>query len=169
MAFVKDVLKNLRLFVDGRGYASEVEELTPPKLTLQTEDYRGGGMDAPVGLDMGMEKLEASFSMVSFDADVLALFGVAPGQDVPLTIRGGLESYDGNIKSAVYELRGRIREMDPGSWKAGDKPSLSVTMDLHYYKLTHDGRVLHEIDVINMKRVINGTDRLAAMRNAIGI
>ncbi|UYM14250.1 phage major tail tube protein [Endozoicomonas euniceicola] len=169
MSFVNDVLKNVRMFVDGRGYASDVEELTPPKLTIQTEDYRGGGMDAPVGLDMGMEKLEASYTLVSFDRDVLALFGVAPGQDIPLTFRGALESYDGTVTAVVYEMRGKIREIDPGTWKGGDKPSLSCTMDLHYYKLTHGGSVIHEIDVMNMKRVINGVDRLAQVRDAIGL
>lgn len=166
---MKDVLKNLKAFVDGRGYASEVEEFTPPALNLQVEDYRGGGMDAPVALDMGMEKLEATLVLVSFDRDVLSLFGVAPGLEVPLTVRGALESYDGTVTAAVYELRGKIRTMDAGTWKAGDKASLTITMDLHFYKLSHGGSTVHEIDVINMKRVIDRVDRLAEIRNAIGM
>lgn len=36
-------------------------------------------MDAPIALDMGMEALEASFVLTAYDADVLALWGVAEG------------------------------------------------------------------------------------------
>ena len=53
------ILKNFNLFVDGRGYAGKAEEVTPPKLTIKTEEFRGGGMDVPAAVDMGMEKLEA--------------------------------------------------------------------------------------------------------------
>ena len=42
-------------------------------------------------------------------------------------------------------------------------------MAVRYYKLDHDGTVVHEIDVDNMTRVINGTDRLEAQRTALGI
>jgi P2 family phage contractile tail tube protein len=34
-----DILKNMALFVDGRGYAGNVEELTLPKLTMKTERF----------------------------------------------------------------------------------------------------------------------------------
>lgn len=53
----RDILKNFNLFVDGRGYAGNVSEYTPPNLAVQTEDHRAGGMDAPIALDMGMEGL----------------------------------------------------------------------------------------------------------------
>ncbi|SMG63879.1 Phage major tail tube protein, partial [methanotrophic bacterial endosymbiont of Bathymodiolus sp.] len=56
-----DILKNMALFVDGRGFAGNVEELTLPKLTLKTEEFRNGGMDAPIEVEMGMEKLESEF------------------------------------------------------------------------------------------------------------
>ena len=42
------VLKNMNLFVDGRGYAGRVDEIELPKLTLKTEEHRAGGMDVPV-------------------------------------------------------------------------------------------------------------------------
>ena len=36
------VLKNMNLFVDGRGYAGRVDEIQLPKLTLKTEEHRAG-------------------------------------------------------------------------------------------------------------------------------
>ena len=38
---LNDILKNMSLFVDGRGYAGNVDELNLPKLALKTEEFRG--------------------------------------------------------------------------------------------------------------------------------
>ena len=165
----RDVLKNLTLWVDGKGYAGQVQEVDPPKLTLKTEDFMGGGMVAPLDITMGMEKLEASFSLISYSADVLALFGVTEGSNVPLSIRGALESFDGTVTPVVMNMRGKIKEQDPGTWKPGDVPSLKVQMGLNYYKLQHGSKVIHEIDVENMIANINGTDVLTAFRAALGL
>ena len=69
------VLKNMNLFVDGRGYAGRVDEIKLPKLTLKTEEHRAGGMDIPVELELGMDKLEAELTISDFD----------PGSDSPST------------------------------------------------------------------------------------
>ena len=166
---LNDILKNLNLFVDGRGYAGNVEELTPPKLTLKTEEFRNGGMDAPVEVEMGMEKLEAGFSLTKYDADVLKLFGLAPGNIKPLTFRGSVSSEDGTEKPVVIQLQGMLKEVDPGSWKPGDKAMLKATVAVRYYKHTINGEVVHEIDVPNMIRIINGVDQLAITRKNLGM
>jgi len=166
---LNDILKNLNLFVDGRGYAGNVEELSPPKLTMKTDEFRNGGMDAPVEVEMGMEKLEASFSLTNYDADVLALFGLAPGNTKPLTMRGSISSEDGTEKPVVIQLQGTLKEVDPGSWKPGERASLKVMVALRYYKHTIDEVVIHEIDVPNMIRIVNGVDQLAVTRKNLGM
>jgi len=164
-----DVLKNMALFVDGRGYAGNVEELTLPKLTLKTEEFRNGGMDAPIEIELGMEKLECEFTLTRFDSSVLKLFGLSSGRTVPLTIRGAIVSDDGTQNAIVVNLQGIIREMDLGNWKPGEKATLKIMTALRYYKLTHSGEVIHEIDIPNMVRTIGGVDQLNSMRNALGI
>jgi P2 family phage contractile tail tube protein len=42
-------------------------------------------------------------------------------------------------------------------------------LSLTYYKQTIGGQVIHEVDVINMVRIINGTDVLADIRSALGM
>lgn len=165
----RDVLKNLNLFVDGRGYAGQIDEYNAPDLSITTEDYRAGGMDAPIAIEMGQEPLETSFSLIAYDADVLALWGVAEGASVPFIVRGALESFDGTVKPVRHEMRGKITSIGRGTWAPGQKPALTITMRLSYYKEVHDGSTLHEIDVENMIRIVNGTDRLAAQREAIGL
>ncbi|RKR02584.1 hypothetical protein C7446_2302 [Kushneria sinocarnis] len=165
----RDIIKNMTISVDGRGYAGNVDEYTPPQLTLATEDYRGGGMDAPITLDMGMEALETSFVLSAYDADVLRQFGVAEGNQVPFVGRGALESYDGTVRATKHVMRGKITGVDRGTWTPGSKPTMTVTMRLDYYREEHSGETIHEIDVVNMVRTVNGTDRLAEIRDALGI
>lgn len=165
----RDVRKNFNAFVDGRGYAGQIDEFNAPKLTLITEEFRAGGMDAAIDVNMGMEKLTADFSLKAYDANVLALWGVAEGQQVPFVLREALESFDGTVKSVVHTMRGKILGMDPGTSKAGELPMLKCDLSLTYYKLVHDGVTIHEIDVENMVRIVNGVDQLANMRAALAI
>lgn len=165
----RDIRKNFNLFVDGRGYAGQVAEFNAPKLATVEEEFRAGGMDAPIDVGMGLQKLVSDFSLFAYDDKVLALFGVVQGNNVPLTVREALESFDGTSKAVVHTMRGKITELDPGTSKPGELAQLKVAMSLTYYKMTHDGRVIHEIDVENMVRVINGTDQLANQRRALGL
>lgn len=166
---LEDILKNMNLFVDGHGNAGNIEEITLPKLTAKTEEFRNGGMDAPVEVEMGMEKLEMDFTLTRFDKTILKLFGLAPGNIKPLTIRGVLVSEDGTKTAAVIQARGMLKEVDAGSWKAGDKAVLKLTVALRYYKLLINDEVIHEIDIPNMIKIIDGNDQLAADRAILGL
>lgn len=164
-----DVRKNLNLFVDGRGYAGEIEDFNAPKLTQTTEDWRGGGMNGPIKLTTGHEALDTDFQLIKYSADVLSLWNVREGQRIPFIAREALESVDGTITQVVHTMRGKITEIDPGTSKPGEIPRLKVTMNLVYYKLMHGNRVVQEIDVENMVQIIDGVDTLAAMRSALGM
>lgn len=162
------ILKNFNLFVDGRGYAGKAEEVSPPKLTIKTEELRAGGMDAPAVIDMGMEKLEANFSIVEYDPDLLKQFGLVSGNGVQVTLRGALVD-DTTTTPMVISLRGMFTEVDMGNFKPGDKSTMKCQIAARYYKLEIDGKSIIEIDIDNMTRVIDGVDKLAEIRSALGI
>ncbi|KVM69848.1 phage tail protein [Burkholderia ubonensis] len=166
---VPETLNNMALYVDGRGFAGRSPEVNPPKLKLKTEDYRAGGMDAPVKVDQGMEALQASFSMGSLERDVLKFFGLADGNAFNGTFRGAFRDTKGKVKAVAAIMRGMLSEYDPGSWKPGDKSEVKYTVELSYYKMEIDGAVVHEFDVLNMIRVIDGVDQLADVRKALGM
>jgi len=164
------ILKNFNVFVDGRGYAGRIEEITLPKLTIKTEEYRAGGMDIPVSIDMGMEKLEAEFTFSEYDTELFMLFGLINGNSVSLTLRGGIQgSGSNNIDAVVINLRGIFREFDFGSWKPAEKATLKCTVAAHYYKLIIGNKELIEIDAENMIRRINGVDQMALLQTVLGI
>lgn len=169
MPTASKILKNFNLFVDGRGHAGQIDELKLPTLALTGEDFRAGGMDSSVFVELGQEKLEATFTLSGYSQETLALWGVGPGATVPLVARGAVESLDGTVQAVKVTMAGTVRSIEPGNWKAGERSALVFTLDLRAYKYEQDGATIHEIDVLNMVRIVNGTDRLAAQRTAIGL
>ena len=162
------VLKNFNLFVDGRGYAGRVDEVNLPKLVLKTEEHRAGGMDAPIELELGMNKLECDLTISEYDPEILKVFGLSNEAQVGLSMRGALDGEAG-VTPVVVTLTGAWRDLDFGNWKAGERAPLKVSVALRYYRLTIGGEDLIEVDVENMVRKIGGVDQLAEMRGAIGL
>lgn len=149
------VLKNMNLFVDGRGYAGRIDEIQLPKLTLKTEEHRAGGMDLPVEIDLGMEKLEAELTIADHDPEVFKLFGLLDNAATQITIRGAIQAQGAEAKPVIVNLRGGWKELDAGTWKPGDKSTLKVSVAASYYKLTIDDEELIEIDAINLVRKVS--------------
>ena len=169
MSVASHILKNFNLFVDGVGQAGKIDELQLPALSVVNDEHRAGGMDAPIDIDLGMEKLEATFTTSSLDPQTMKLFGLAEGNTVQLTARGSIENIDGTKAPVVVQMRGKFSKQETGSWKAGEKATISYTVGLRYYKYSCAGEDIHEIDVLNMKRIINGTDQRAEHRANIGL
>lgn len=169
MSATRNVRKNFNFYVDGKGYAGNVESFTAPKLTLKTEDFQAGGMFAPTEITFGHEKLEAEAVFLSDDPDIMGTFGVVEGREYPFTAREALESSDGSVIAVVHNMRGKVKEIDRGETKSGEKATVKISLALNYYKLTHGARVVQEIDVVNMVAKQNGVDLLAGIRGALGI
>lgn len=163
-------LKNFVLFNDGISYMGEVEEVTLPKLTRKTEDYRSGGMNGPVELDFGMEGLKLEWTAAGFLRTLLNQWGTLTHDGVLLRFAGALQSDDLPLATPLEVIvRGRHKEIDFGNAKPSDKTAIKVTSSLSYYKLSMDGQTVIEIDFVNMIEIVNGEDRLASVRLALGI
>ena len=163
-------IKNFTLFNEGLSYLGEVDEVTLPKLTRKTEDWRAGGMGGPIKADFGMEGLELEWKAGGLLRDTLEQFGALKHDAVLLRFAGALQSDDSEgVDALEVVMRGRISEIDPGSAKAGEGTELKYKFALSYYKLTINGETLIEIDVVNMVETVNGTDRLAEVRAALGV
>ncbi len=162
---IPKVIKGFNLFIKDKGYAGRVADVTLPKLTLKTDDLNAGGMDIPIALDMGMEKMDCSMTLHEYTPDVIKLFGLGKTNPVDAVLKGALDDEE-TVTKIEIELRGMWTEVDMGQW-SGDKQSLGLSMALRYYKLTIGGEVLVEIDAANMVRSINSVDQLAKAREAI--
>lgn len=161
------IIKNINLFVDGRNYAGKADTLTPPVLTRLTEEYRGAGMPAPLDIDLGLERMEASWVMSDYDINVVALWCV--GDPVAVVFRGAAMGRDGATTAIVITMRGLVNVLDRGDWTPGEKPTLTVTTGLTYYQEEIGGQVIHEIDPAAYIQVVNGVDRMEQTRTALAI
>jgi len=166
---IPEMLTNCVMFVDGVSFSGDVPSMTLPKLSIKTEEYRGGGMSGPVDLPTGLEKLEAAFTTNGVRKEALKFFGLADQTACNLVFRGSFTGQKGTVKSVTVTLRGSLKEVDMGDWKPGDKAEIKHAVAITYYKLEIDGRVMYEIDFANMVQVINGVDQLAAERSALGL
>ena len=162
------VKKQYKLVQKINALEADISKLSDEELKNKTEEFRGGGMDAPIDIDLGMEKMECQFTLVDFDAELMKLFGLVDGNAVQVTLRGALCD-DNSVTPMVISLRGMYKELDFGKFKAGDKGTLSASVSCRYYKLNINNSDVIEIDVDNMIRKINGTDVMSEIRDALGI
>lgn len=161
--------KGVNVFVEGLDQHNIVADVNPPKITFKTEDWQGGGMIAPVKVEQGIEALECEFTLGGFSAEVMReMGGNISGKT--MRIQGALQddSTDGYVE-LVAELRGRINESDPGTAKQADNGEHKFKFDCTYYKLTVNGKDVVEVDALAPKLVIDGVDKYAEMRKALGL
>lgn len=163
-------LKNMNLFRNARGMLGEVTEITLPKLSRKMEGYRAGGMDAEVDIDMGGEKLELEFTCGGIVSELLDGFGAATHDADLYRFAGAYQSEDtGQVIPVEAVVRGRYQEIDMGNGKPGSDTEHKYKVTCSYYKLIVNGREKVEIDIMGMIFKVNGDDRLAAQRLAIGL
>lgn len=165
-------LKMMNLFNEGNSYLGQTGEVTLPKLGRKFEDWRGGGMNGAVKIDLGLsdDMTEFSWKLGGIDPIVIGQFGAATVAALGLRFAGSYQRDDTGETTAVeIVVRGRHEEIDFGNAKAGDDTEVSIKTIWSYYKLTVDGKVMVEIDIPGVVENVNGVDLIAAHRKNIGL
>lgn len=162
-------LKNFNLFADGGNWAGLISEIQLPKLAKKVEQWRGGGMLGEIDVELGLEKLEMETKLGGLVVGALRGFGATGVSGSLLRFVGAYqEDVAGGVKPAELVVMGMHTELDPGSAKVGDNTEWSLKSTLTYLKWTISGRVEVEIDMINNVMIIDGIDRMAVIRAALG-
>lgn len=163
-------LKNFNLFNNGNNYLGKVSEITLPKLTRKVEEWRAGGMDTGVEIDMGGELLIIEWTAGGLMQDALSQFGAVTADANPLRFAGAYQrDDDGGVDAVEVIVRGRHKEIDMGTAKPGDTTAHKFTTTCSYYRLDINGTTVIEIDALAMVFNVNGVDRLAEQRRALGV
>ncbi|QXO71790.1 phage major tail tube protein [Morganella morganii] len=165
-------LKNMNMFFNGDNWQGKAEEITLPKLTRKLEAYRAGGMNGAAHVDLGLEDdaLGMEMTLGGMEAQLYKQWGIAEIDGVPLRFAGAYQRDDtGEVTACEVVVRGRLSEIDPGSAKQGDNTQVKFSFKPTYYRLVWNGADLIEIDVVNMVEKVDGVDRLAEQRAAIGL
>ena len=163
-------LKNFNVFADGDSWMGQVAEVQLPKLAKKVEQWRGGGMLSELDIEMGLEKLEVEVKLGGLVVKAMRSFGAVGVAGAMLRFVGAYqEDGAGLVKPAELVMRGMLTEVDPGSAKVGDNTEWSLKATLSYLKWTVSGRTEVEIDVLGCVMLIDGVDRMATIRAAIGV
>ena len=163
-------LKNMNLFLDGVSHLGVVSEVTVPKLAIKMEEWRGGGMLGPIMIDQGLEKIETEFTLGGLMTSALRQFGATRHDAVLLRFAGAYqEEGAGQVKSVEMICRGRYSELDFGNAKPGDDTEHKSKLAVSYLKIDIDGRTWIEIDLLGAIFIVDGVDRYAEIRDAIGV
>ena len=165
-------LKHLNLFNAGENWQGLVESLTLPKITRKFEKYRGGGMAGAVDIDMGLDDgaIDTEFTIGGTEALLFKQMGTSTVDGVQLRFTGSIQRDDtGEVQAVELVTRGRHKELDSGEWKTGESSTTKVSSTNSYAKLTINGVVLFEIDLVNMIHIVDGVDLMDAHRNALGL
>lgn len=162
-------LKNWNVFSQGDNYAGIASEIELPALKEKVESWRGAGMLAEVDVGMGLEKLEMTTKFGGLVVGILRQFGLVGIDGAMLRFNGAYqEDVAGGVVAAELVVRGKHVEINPGTAKTGDDTEWEVKSTLAYLRWTIQGRVEVEIDVLNNVLIVDGIDRMAEIRNALG-
>jgi P2 family phage contractile tail tube protein len=103
----------------------------------------------------------------SYERAIFQTWGRVP-PTTQVIFRGALVNLDGTASAIELAFTGRVSGLEMGEWTPGQMSEPRLTFKPVYYRCTIAGVVVHEIDVLNNVRIINGVDQLAAIRAAIG-
>ncbi len=162
-------LKQMALFHNGL-WLGEAVSITLPKLTRKLEEFRAGGMNRAVKVDMGGEALEMEATYGGAMRPILEQAGQLHMAGVQQRYVGSFQNDDtGVIDQVEIVTRGRHEEIDMGDWKPGDDTEFKVKSALSYYKLSWNGARLIEIDPVGMIEFMGGSDLMSGHRLATGL
>lgn len=163
------ILKHFNFFADGNNYIGIVEEIEPGEIARKMEEYRGGGMNVPIDIDMGLEKLKMSVTMGGFEAEMMRHMGACRHDTLKARFVGSLAADDScDAVPLEIEVNGRLQEVKLPKAKSGEVDKHKYELTLSYLRILHNGTEVCEIDVINMVEKWYGKDRLEEHKRNIG-
>lgn len=160
-------IRNYNAFLDGVSYFGRTTEATLPVAKINTEDHRGAGMNGPVGVDMGTEKMTSKLMFADWPTEVIKLVGFHKR----LVLRpAAMQQRDHSAVGYIATIGGLITKAAAEDLKPGQDNPLGLEMDVDYFKLeVTGGEELLEVDIENAVRRVGGVDQLAEVRAAMGL
>lgn len=163
-------LQTMILFHGDQTWLGEVNNVTLPKLTRKTSDWRGGGMFAGVALDLGMDNLgEMSFTAGGPMQKTLSAFG-GELTGLPLRFIGEYKQQDTKAVDIIeVSVRGRYSDIEFGDQKVGEVGSFKGTIKVAYLKIVWNGSTLIELDPLLGTEIVDGINVGSTLLKTLGM
>lgn len=167
MAYPK-IIRNHNVYVDGESYFGRALQTKLPLPVVTTAAHRGAGMPGPIGIDMGLEALSLESEFAEWSEYLLGRLGSM----AEVVCRPAARADDEETFTAyVITAQGLITTSTGDTLNPGDIASskLMLKMDVRRYRMEIDGKTVHDIDLVNGKRIVAGVDQEAGIRRAMGL
>lgn len=162
-------LKDMVVHGNGESFMGECKTFTRPTLEMEGEDWKGGGMLAPVKIFNGLAALEVEHTYGGEIPSLNATFGEQALDATQLRFTGAYQNEGtGQYDHVEITVRGRTYSIDAGGDEVGGDTEVTYKTACVYYKQTRNGRVEFEVDVMNKVFVVAGVDRMAEERAILG-
>jgi P2 family phage contractile tail tube protein len=161
--------QDFTVWIRDVGKIGEAPGFQPPEINISTEDYRGGGMDGTIEMPHGIEKIEFSFDLHTWNAQVWEELGYGPGAlDVPITFRGYLLTPGGDEGKVVIDTFSLIKSVKPDNIETGKKAKITTHCVARWYRHRINDNTVADIDVFLKKTILGGVDKSKNARTALG-
>ncbi|MCD8173802.1 MAG: phage major tail tube protein [Alistipes sp.] len=163
---------NANAYVNNVNTHGLAVEFTLPDITPLMADHDVLGMFGSIELANGLDKMEAAAKWSYPSNDLLVAFADVH-TSVEIMLRSNKAVYEDGTKTddvpIVANIRGTSKGLPGGTFKAKENTELDTTFAVNYFKLEVDGQELYEVDIMNNIYKVDGVDKLAALRENLGI
>ena len=163
------ILRDFTVSINSIGKIGMCPSVTIPEFNLEMEDYRGGGMFGTVEIPMGVEKLDYSFDLFTWDADLWKNIGYGVNSlNVPFVFMGNAFTQIGTQTTVSVAVTGTLKSIKTDAIVPGKQVKMACMVAVNNFTHTIDGEVVTDIDVFANRFLIDGTDIMQTSRNNTG-
>lgn len=145
------------------GLTKEFSPPTPERVT----DTVSEGRIIESFRDKGFKLDDFSFKQEGMNEEQALALGVAAGESYPLTFKKTVKEPDGSMTVYVHEITGLVTKASPDNNKTTEEEVWSVEGKPSTYKLTVNGKVVHDINVQTQKVIMFGQDLTSKFVDAV--
>ncbi|WP_313891122.1 phage major tail tube protein [Psychrobacillus sp.] len=168
---IPDKVVNFNVYNDVDKLVGVAGEITLPDFESMTETVSGAGIageyESATPGHFSSQEIEIPFRTLSDTS-----FNLMKNAGKALVFRAAQQSYDvaqgkTNIRPLKVTVRGMPKGLSLGKLSVGAPTETTNKLEVLYIKIEEAGKVLLEFDKLNFVFIVNGTDLLAEIRNAI--
>ena len=171
-AIIPEVLNHFNIYKDGSKLVGISGEVELPELEALTDTIEGAGIIGEIE-DPVTGQFSSTSITIPFATLYESIFSIcSTAKPADLTIRGSMQCMDPTTGTTDYYpvkvvVRGKAKKITPGKLEKGKKMEAEVELEVFYIKIMVNNKTCLELDKLNFKYVLNGTDMLAKIRKQV--
>lgn len=171
MSTIPEKIVNFNVYTDADKLVGVAAEVTLPDFEAMSETISGAGIlgeyESSTPGHFSSQTIEIPFRSISDPS-----FRFLQNRGQTIVLRAAQQSYDvssgkTNIRPLKVTIKGLPKGLNLGKVGVGTPTETTNTIEILYIKIEENGVTLLELDKPNFIFIVNGTDLMEDVRNAI--